>query len=65
MKELTEMSSRELFCLLAGDQDVLLRARLQDMILRYREKHPERQGQSGEMDLREVVAEMSADSRNS
>lgn len=61
MKELTEMSSRELFCLLAGEEDVLLKARLQDMILGYREKHPERRGQSGEMDLREVVAEMAAD----
>ena len=65
MKELTGMSSRELFCLLAGDQDVLQRARLQDLILRYREKHPERTGQTGEMDLHEVVAEMTADSADS
>lgn len=58
MKALTEMDNRELFCVLTGDRDVLRQAQLQQLILAYREKHPERVGE-GEMDLAAIVAEMS------
>ena len=51
------MDNRELFCVLTGDRDVLRQAQLQELILAYREKHPERVGE-GEMDLAAIVAEM-------
>ena len=59
-KKLTEMTNRELFCVLTGDRDVLRQARLQNLILAYRKKHPERVG-AGEMDLEAIIAEMSAE----
>ncbi len=59
-KKLSEMTERELFCVLTGDRDVLRQARLQRMIVAYRKKHPESVG-SGEIDLAAIVAEMSAE----
>ena len=58
MKPLTEMSSRELFCLLTGDGDVVQQAMLKNLILSYKSKYPEKVGQFGEMDLRRIVLEM-------
>ncbi len=60
MKALTEMNNRELFCVLTGDQDVIRQAQLKNLILAYREKHPEKVGE-GEMDLAAIVAEMTAE----
>ena len=59
-KKLSEMTERELFCVLTGDRDVLRQARLQEMILAYRKKHPESVG-TGAVDLTAIVAEMSAE----
>lgn len=59
MKALSEMNNRELFCVLTGDQDVIRQAKLKNLILAYREKHPEKVGE-GEMDLAAIVAEMTA-----
>ena len=59
-KKLSEMTNRELFCVLTGDRDVLRQARLQNLILAYRKKHPERVGE-GELDLAAIVAEMEAE----
>ncbi len=58
MKALTEMTSRELFCLLTGDGDVVQQAMLKNLILAYKAKYPEKVGQFGEMDLRRIVLEM-------
>ena len=59
MKPLKEMTSRELFCLLTGDGDLVQQAMLKELILAYKAQHPERVGQFGEMDLASIVAEMS------
>ena len=56
-KKLSEMTNTELFCVLTGDRDVLRQARLQNLILAYRKKHPEQVG-LGEVDLAAIVAEM-------
>lgn len=61
MKNLNEMNNRELFCVLTGDRGVLAQAQLQDLILRYKKKYPEKVGQLGEVDLSAIVAEMSAE----
>ena len=61
MKALTEMTNRELFCVLTGDRGVLLQARLQELIVRYKAKYPEKVGKLGEVDLSAIVAEMSAE----
>ena len=61
MKPLKEMTSRELFCLLTGDGDVVQQALLRQFILGYKKKYPEKVGHFGEMDLAAIVAEMSAD----
>ena len=58
MKSLKEMTSRELFCLLTGDGEVMQQAMLRDIILAYKAKYPEKVGHFGEMDLDEIVAEM-------
>ncbi len=58
MKSLKEMTSRELFCLLTGDGEVMQQAMLRDIILAYKAKYPEKVGHFGEMDLAEIVAEM-------
>ncbi len=59
MKALTEMTNRELFCVLTGDRGVLQQAQLQELIVRYKARHPEKVGQLGEVDLSAIVAEMS------
>jgi len=59
MKPLKEMTSRELFSLLAGDGDVVQQAMLREFILAYKKKYPEKVGHFGEMDLAAIVAEMS------
>ena len=61
MKALTEMTNRELFCVLTGDRGVLAQAQLQNLILRYKEKYPEKVGKLGEVDLSAIVAEMSGE----
>ena len=58
MKSLKEMTSRELFCLLTGDGEVMQQAMLRDIILAYKAKYPEKVGHFGEMDLAQIVAEM-------
>ena len=58
MKTLKEMTSRELFCLLTGDGDVMQQAMLREIILNYKAKYPEKVGHFGEMDLAAIVAEM-------
>ena len=58
MKALTEMNNRELFCLLAGDDNIVQQARLKEIILAYKAKYPEKVGHFGEMDLAAIVAEM-------
>ena len=58
MKSLKEMTSRELFCLLTGDGEVMQQAMLRDIILAYKAKYPKKVGHFGEMDLAEIVAEM-------
>ncbi len=57
-KTLNEMTSRELFCLLTGDGDILQQSILKDLIIRYKEKYPEKVGHFGEMDLAAIVEEM-------
>lgn len=59
MKALKDMTSRELFCLLTGDGDLMQQAMLKDLILAYKAKYPEKVGRFGEMDLARIVAEMS------
>ena len=58
MKPLTEMTSRELFCLLTGDGDIIQQTILKNMLLDYKAKYPEKIGKFGEMDLHAIVAEM-------
>ncbi|MBO5544849.1 MAG: hypothetical protein J5949_09495 [Oscillospiraceae bacterium] len=58
MKSLKEMTSRELFCLLTGDGEVMQQTMLRDIILQYKAKYPEKVGHFGEMDLAAIVAEM-------
>lgn len=58
MKSLKEMNNRELFCILAGDGEVVQQIMLKNLILAYKEKYPEKVGQFGEMDLSAIVAEM-------
>ena len=58
MKPLTEMTSRELFCLLTGDGDIVQQTMLKKIILDYKTKYPEKVGHFGEMDLHSIVAEM-------
>ena len=58
MKSLKEMTSRELFCLLTGDGEIMQQAMLRDIILQYKAKYPEKVGNFGEMDLAAIVAEM-------
>lgn len=58
MKSLREMNNRELFCILAGDGEVVQQLMLKNIILDYKAKYPERVGQFGEMDLSSIVAEM-------
>lgn len=59
MKTLREMTSRELFCLLTGDGDLMQQAMLRELIGAYKAKYPEKVGRFGEMDLAAIVAEMS------
>lgn len=58
MKSLKEMTSRELFCLLTGDGEVMQQTMLRNIILQYKAKYPEKVGHFGEMDLAAIVAEM-------
>lgn len=58
MKPLTEMTNRELFCLLTGEGEIVQQTMLKSILLNYREKHPEKIGQFGEVDLQRIVAEM-------
>ena len=58
MKSLKEMTSRELFCLLTGDGEIMQQTMLRDIILQYKAKYPEKVGHFGEMDLAAIVAEM-------
>ncbi len=58
MKPLTEMTSRELFCVLTGDGSFVQQTMLKNLLLEYKEKYPERVGQFGEMDLAAIVREM-------
>ena len=58
MKMLKEMNNRELFCLLAGDGDIVQQTILKNLILEYKAKYPEKVGKFGEMDLSAIVAEM-------
>lgn len=62
MKALTEMNNRELFCLLAGDDNIVQQAKLKEIILAYKAKYPEKVGKFGEMDLSAIVREMTAES---
>lgn len=61
MKSLREMDNRELFCVLAGDGDIIQQTMLRNIIMEYKAKYPEKVGQFGEMDLAAIVAEMSAE----
>lgn len=61
MKSLREMDNRELFCVLAGDGDIIQQTMLRNIIMEYKDKYPEKVGQFGEMDLAAIVAEMSAE----
>ena len=61
MKALTEMNNRELFCLLAGDDNIVQQAKLKEIILAYKAKYPEKVGKFGEMDLSAIVREMTAE----
>ena len=61
MKPLTEMTNRELFCVLTGDRGVVQQAMLQNIIRDYKAKYPEKVGHFGEMDLSAIVREMAAD----
>jgi len=58
MKSLKEMNNRELFCVLTGDGEIVQQVMLKDFIQKYKIKHPEKEGQIGEMDLSAIVAEM-------
>ncbi len=58
MKPLNEMTSRELFCILTGDGDIVQQSMLKELILQYKKKYPEKVGHFGEMDLASIVQEM-------
>ncbi|MBR4392766.1 MAG: hypothetical protein IKT07_01955 [Oscillospiraceae bacterium] len=58
MKPLTEMTSRELFCVLTGDGSFVQQTMLKNLLLEYKEKYPDRIGQFGEVDLAAIVREM-------
>lgn len=58
MKSLREMTSRELFCVLTGDGEIVQQTMLRNIIIAYKEKYPEKVGHFGEMDLAAIVAEM-------
>ena len=60
MKALREMNNRELFCLLTGEGDIVQQTLLKDILLAYKEKHPEKVGRFGEVDLAAIVSEMTA-----
>ena len=64
MKTLKEMNSRELFCVLTGDGEIMQQTMLRDIIRAYKAKYPDRVGHFGEMDLAAIVAEMTADTQN-
>lgn len=61
MKTLKQMSSRELFCVLTGDGDIMQQTMLKKLLRDYKEKHPEKVGRFGEIDLAAIVAEMTAE----
>ena len=61
MKTLKEMNSRELFCVLTGDGEIMQQTMLRDIIPAYKARYPEKVGHFGEMDLAAIVAEMTAD----
>ena len=61
MKPLRKMDNRELFCILAGDGDIVQQAMLRNIIQEYKAKYPEKVGHFGEMDLSAIVAEMTAE----
>ena len=61
MKSIKEMNSRELFCLLTGDGDVVQQAMLKQILLDYKARYPEKVGHFGEMDLAAIVKEMTAE----
>ena len=61
MKTLKEMNSRELFCVLTGDGEIMQQTMLRDIIRAYKARYPEKVGRFGEMDLAAIVAEMTAD----
>ena len=61
MKPLTEMTNRELFCVLTGDRGVVQQAMLRNLIRAYKAKYPEKVGKFGEMDLSAIVREMAVD----
>ena len=58
MKSLREMNTRELFCVLTGDGEIVQQTMLKNIILAYKEKYPEKVGRFGELDLSAIVAEM-------
>ena len=58
MKPLTDMTSRELFCVLTGDGSFVQQTMLKNLLLEYKEKYPDRIGQFGEVDLAAIVREM-------
>ena len=58
MKPLTEMTSRELFCVLTGDGSFVQQTMLKNLLLEYKEKYPDSIGQFGEVDLAAIVREM-------
>ena len=47
MKALTEMNNRELFCLLAGDDNIVQQAKLKEIILAYRQNTRKKSESSG------------------
>ena len=61
MKTLKQMNNRELFCVLTGDGDIMQQTLLKNLLRAYKEKHPEKVGRFGEMDLTAIVAEMAAE----
>ena len=63
MKTLKEMNSRELFCVLTGDGEIMQQTMLRDIIRAYKAKYPDMVGHFGEMHLATIVAEMTADTQ--
>ncbi len=64
MKTLKEMNSRELFCVLTGDGEIMQQTMLRDIIRAYKAKYPDRVGRFGEMDLAAIVREMTENARD-